>query len=558
MSLDGTPLKHQTRGDTIGAVALSEGGRHPHTKRAVEHSVFYVIPRAMFEDLRDTHPPFANHFVSVGDDQARGTLLREMETSARLKISASPLGTLVQRNALLLDEKTSIRKAAKAMDRERLDCLLLEKNGTLVGIVTDHDLCSRVIAKGRSIDDPVATVMTPNPVTLDAGDLGIDAILQMTRLGIEHIPVLENNRAIGVITAKNLSQNATASAIHLVRETYRRRTLEELQEIAAKIPALLVDLTRSWIPAHNIGCLIASVTDALNIRLLQLAEAELGAPPVAYNWVVVGSLGRCEQTAISAQDSFLLLDNDFNETKHGDYFTQLAQRVCGDMDRLGYGYCPGGIMAQTPQWRQPLKTWRRTFRRWIEEPDPKALMFSNIFFDQRVLYGKEKLFQKLKKYISERGRENRIYLAHMAANALTSHPPLGLFGNLVLERGGIHDRTLDLKRTGVTPIVDLARIYALSVGGDPINTVDRLKLAAGKNLISREGSQDLLDAFELISITRLRYQARLIEENKKVVNHMPPKLLSNMERDHLKDAFAVTRTMQAALRQHFQADSIGW
>ena len=56
-------------------------------------------------------------------------------------------------------------------------------------------------------------------------------------------------------------------------------------------------------------------------------------------------------------------------------------------------------------------------------------------------------------------------------------PPLGFFRNLVLIRGGEHHQTLDLKHGGVVPIIDLARVYALSAGLPPVNTQDRPRSA---------------------------------------------------------------------------------
>ncbi|MEZ5590698.1 MAG: DUF294 nucleotidyltransferase-like domain-containing protein [Gammaproteobacteria bacterium] len=41
-------------------------------------------------------------------------------------------------------------------------------------------------------------------------------------------------------------------------------------------------------------------------------------------------------------------------------------------------YCPGDVMAMNPEWRQPLGQWKRYFNRWIEQPEPKALMLSSV------------------------------------------------------------------------------------------------------------------------------------------------------------------------------------
>ena len=62
---------------------------------------------------------------------------------------------------------------------------------------------------------------------------------------------------------------------------------------------------------------MTTITDALTVRLIQLAEADLGAPPVDYALVAAGSQARMEQTAKSDQDNCLMLHDDFDEAAHG-------------------------------------------------------------------------------------------------------------------------------------------------------------------------------------------------------------------------------------------------
>jgi CBS domain-containing protein len=103
------------------------------------------------------------------------------------------------------------------------------------------------------------------------------------------------------------------------------------------------------------------------------------------------------------------------------------------------------------------------------------------------------------------------------------------------------------------PIIDLARIYSLAAGVDAVNTQSRLEAVGGQGEVSDEGAADLKHALELIGMIRLRHQARLIKAGKPSDNFIAPDALSNFERDHLKDAFAVVRTMQSALGQRYQA-----
>jgi CBS domain-containing protein len=320
---------------------------------------------------------------------------------------------------------------------------------------------------------------------------------------------------------------------------------------------MLVTLVEANASANSIGHIVSSVGEAINCRLLALAEESLGPPPVPYAWLTGGSLGRREQTAHSDQDNCLLLSDAYQAAAHGGYFEALSELVCDGLDGCGYVYCPGEIMAKTPRWRQPLAVWKGYFDKWIDQPEPKALMHACIFFDLRCLYGDSALFSELQSHILDRAARNRIFHAFMASNALTHQPPTGFFRNFVLIKDGVHDHTLDLKHNGVVPITDLARVQALAGGVAAVNTHERLEAVASQGALSRDGAANLRDALEFIGTVRLRHQARRIQAGNPPDNFMAPKDLSPFERNHLKDAFAVVRTIQAAFSQRYQAGRFG-
>jgi CBS domain-containing protein len=66
--------------------------------------------------------------------------------------------------------------------------------------------------------------------------------------------------------------------------------------------------------------------------------------------------------------------------------------------------------------------------------------------------------------------------------------------------------------------------------------------------------EDLRDAFELISMIRLRHQASQIEKGQAPDNYVPPEDLSVLERRHLKDAFEVISNTQGIMSTHYKAD----
>jgi len=231
----------------------------------------------------------------------------------------------------------------------------------------------------------------------------------------------------------------------------------------------------------------------------------------------------------------------------------LAQRVNDGLNACGYIYCPGDVMARNDKWRQPLKIWTKYFNTWIKRPEPMALMLSSVFFDLRPIYDPEGLFGELSERIRTLSKKETIYIAYMAANALKHRPPLGFFRNFVLIRGGEHDHTFDIKHRGIVPIVDLARVYALSAGLQETNTLERLRAAGAAKALSADGAANLVDAHEFIGTLRMRHQAEQLRRGEKADNFLSPDDLSPLERGHLKDAFALINTIQESLGQRYQA-----
>jgi CBS domain-containing protein len=132
----------------------------------------------------------------------------------------------------------------------------------------------------------------------------------------------------------------------------------------------------------------------------------------------------------------------------------------------------------------------------------------------------------------------------MTSNALRSRPPLGFFRDFVLIQDGKHKATLDLKHNGIAPIVDLARIYALSEGVVAVNTIERLQQCSGSQSLTKASAENLIDAYEFLTSVRLEHQGKLLLKKQPVDSYIDPKQISKLEREHLKDAFKVIKSMQ--------------
>ncbi|WP_419797292.1 MAG: DUF294 nucleotidyltransferase-like domain-containing protein [Terasakiella sp.] len=545
---EGNLLARLSEGECFGVRAILRGGIAVNRCEAIEDSLLYLMPVTEFDRLREAYQQFAFFFAPMGGDRLRSAReLAETGGETGMGLMSAKVRDMLKRAPVTTSADVTIQQAAQQMSKEGVSCLLITEAEKLIGIVTDKDLRNRVVAKGIAYDHPLSEIMTANPTFIQADDYLFDALLTMSRSNIRHLPIIDNGEVAGVVTTTNIIQKQTTSMVYLVGDIYKRNSIAGLREVVKQVPAMVMNLVDTGASAHNIGHVVSTVTDAIATRLLQLAEEKFGEPPVPYSWIVVGSEARHEQTALSDQDNGLILHDSYDEALHGDYFRNLAKFVSDGLNDCGYIYCPGDVMATNDKWRQPLSQWKNYFAKWIDTPEPEALMLSSVFFDMRSIYGEESLYTELRDFVLKKATGNRIFLSFMAGNALTHQPPLGFFKNFVLIRGGEHDHTFDLKHNGVVPIIDLARTYALDGGLMEVNTEDRLKAAVEKKIISQAGANDLLDALEFISITRLRHQAKQIRNSQKADNFMPPDDMSHFERNHLKDAFNVVKTMQSAL-----------
>jgi CBS domain-containing protein len=461
------------------------------------------------------------------------------------------LGELPLRAPITVDPARSISETAALMSTHQVSCVPLVRDGALVGIVTDRDLRNRVLGRRLDADRPIADVMTPDPVTVTTRHRIEDALLEMMRLGIHHLPVIgEDGRLASVISSGDLLRQQSPHPLRLIRDIQRAETTTMIAEMARQGPGVLAVMARLGSQATEVGRMASMITDACTRRLIALAQDQLGEAPMAWSWMAFGSQARLEQGLISDQDNGLLLATA-PEGEAAEYFRKLADFVCDGLNECGYVYCPGGVMAKG-EWRMGYAAWRKTFSRWISEPKPKSVMHSSIFFDMRGVAGDLAMTRRLHGEVLEQASQNMIFRRFLAAESMGHRPPLGLFRQFVQEHDGEKGRGLNLKQRGVIPIVDLARVRALEGAISAVHTEERLRAAGEQGIMNDHDAEDLVHALRFIGNVRLRHQVALYDRGEKPNHLVDPDELSGLHRRYLRSAFGIVRTAQEALSNRYQ------
>ncbi|WP_087019206.1 DUF294 nucleotidyltransferase-like domain-containing protein [Thaumasiovibrio subtropicus] len=548
-------------GDIFGQMGLLMNNQVRLPAKAIEDTLVYCIPNTLFKSLYEQEDSFAD-FVEI-EDRAR---LRQAVSSQQdaNDLTTSKVRTLLTREPVIIENHTDIQTAAKIMAEESVSSLLIkdpeiieEDESNLVGILTERDFCTRVLAEGVDVGAPVSDVMTTELVSLDYNAYVYEAMLTMLRYNVHHVPVMRNRLPIGIVEMTDIVRYESQNSLLLVSSIFQQQSTEELITLSEQVKDSFVRLVNEDANSHMVGSAMAVIGRSFKQRLIELAEESLGKPPVPYCFLALGSMARDEQLIVTDQDNAIILDDSYEESQHGEYYAALAKFVCDGLAACGYKYCTGDIMASNPEWRKTRTEWEACFADWIDNPKPQALLNSSIFFDLDGIYGRTKWAEQLNSFIVRRARRNNRFLACLARNAINRTPPLGFFKDFVMEKDGRHNNSINLKRRGTAPLADLIRVHALACGSRAQNSFERLDDIIDSGILPKGRGHDLRDALEFISMVRIRHQAIDVESHIEPDNNIEPENMSDFERRNLKDAFQILSNAQNFLKFRYSANRRG-
>jgi len=109
-----------------------------------------------------------------------------------------------RKKILMAPPETTVSKAAKLMAGKNVGAVMVVEDERLVGIFTERDAVVRVMARGRDARaTQLADVMTAPPLTVDPDKTFGYALLMMHENGFRHVPVIENGKPVGIVSARN-------------------------------------------------------------------------------------------------------------------------------------------------------------------------------------------------------------------------------------------------------------------------------------------------------------------------------------------------------------------
>jgi CBS domain-containing protein len=538
---DGRVLDLLGEGELFGHASMLSGLPTGFEARAAERTLCFRIDQDSARELLSA--PAGLRFVARSLLEAPPDLHTVPREPAR-GAADTPVGALIRSPPVLCGPETPVREAARLMTSAPASAVIVELGGGRLGILTDRDLRTRVVAGGLDGDAPVSAAMSAPAYTCRPDRLGGDALLEMLDRGLRHFPVVAaNGEILGVLEDLDLIAGQTRSSFFLRQRIGRARSLEELASAARELRPTVIAMHDARVAAANIMALHAVVVDALTRRLLELAVGDAGGSPPQFAWLALGSQARRETAPSSDIDSAIVwFGGEPEETVRPQLHT-IATTVVEGLEACGLAADAHGVSASNVVFVRSLESWQHAVQSWITDPTQnKALVLASVLVDSRPVWGVHTGTP-----VSDTFRlapRNPALLRMLARFALSYRPPTGFLRGLVVEHGGEHRGRLDLKHGGMIPIVDLARWAGMAAGVTSASTTERLRAAGSAGTLSAADAHTLGDAFELVSGLRLSHQVRQLRAGLEPDNHVDPEALSPLMRSHLREAFRAVAGVQ--------------
>ena len=229
---------------------------------------------------------------------------------------------------------------------------------------------------------------------------------------------------------------------------------------------------------------------------------------------------------------------------------KLGRRTTVTLEKVGYAFCPNGHMGSNMLWCKSLTDWTKQYSSWMNTPGENSNDLSSIFFDFEIAFGEPKIEEAIENVIFQNAKNNALFFDFLGNDALRKNAPLSFFKKFIVEEEeGPNKNKFDIKTRALMPLIDGARLFALSFNIKGVNnTYFRFKQLAIVDPKNAEIYLNCADAFLTLS------KFRTIEgmKNDDSGQYINLNELTKIEREKLKNAFAPMRELEELIKSKFQ------
>jgi signal-transduction protein with cAMP-binding, CBS, and nucleotidyltransferase domain len=140
----------------------------------------------------------------------------------------------IMHDITVISDQRKVIDAVQIMAEKDIGSILIEKNGEICGILTERDVLKKIVADMR---DPgsvtVGQLMSTSLQSIDANATVLDASEMLSKHKIRRLPVKENGKIVGMVTARNVGQHVH-EYYKAIAEKYLIKLIEKMGEEESK------------------------------------------------------------------------------------------------------------------------------------------------------------------------------------------------------------------------------------------------------------------------------------------------------------------------------------
>ena len=220
---------YRDEGDFFGLISLLSGEPSPFTIVAEEDTLCYLIKKDVFKKLLGEFPDVFLYFTSGPSKGFRqfDTALVRAEPGTEQVLFACRIREVMHTNVLTCSpEETVVGIARRMTERGVGSVIVVDDIGVPMGILTDGDLRSKVLASGKPINLPVMDVMNRPVQCISPDAFCFEAILSMTTNRIKYLPIMDGTELVGIISEHDLMVSQGNNPVAVIKGIQQATTIE--------------------------------------------------------------------------------------------------------------------------------------------------------------------------------------------------------------------------------------------------------------------------------------------------------------------------------------------
>lgn len=549
-------------GDVFGLRPFFAKNNYMMTAKSREDSIVYAIPISIFKPFVSQNSNVLDFLLENFASNTRNSLDKETGSVVSDGIYSNKTGEIqyfqslsYNKTPLKISQDEISKDVAQLMSDNLIDSAIIIENNFPIGIVTDTDFRSK-IANGRfPLNSSISKIMSSPVVTVPESISVAEAQLLLLKHNVSHLCVTKDgsDKSIvsGIISEHDIVVAQSNNPGVLIKQIKKALNPKELKQVREKLTELVQSSIAKNIPIPHIFNITGEINIAIIKRAIEIAILDLGSPPARFCWISIGSQARKEQLLLTDQDSILVFE-DIAEEKYRDvkdYFIKLAKRATTILEKIGFQYCPNNHMASNMIWCKSLSDWIKQYNNWMKTPGEQSNEISSIFFDVEMVLGEIKIEEAINEVIFNNAKNSVLFFDYLGNDTLRKQPALTFFKKFNVEEEGLHKGKFDIKNKAIMPLVDGARLFALSMQLKGVNnTYLRFKELA---IIDPKHSEIYLNCAEaFLVLTGFRTLEGLKNDNSGEYINLDE--LSKIDKEKLKNALMPMKELEELIKDKFQ------